>query len=94
MRKIIMFLFVLNIASNLAVAEDGSKSAMHKKMPPMTTEQRQKMADAHEKMATCLRSDKPMEECHEAMMKSCKENMGKDGCPMMGDKGKGMHHGN
>ena len=61
-------------------ADAGKKS-----MPIMTSEMRQKMADNHQKMADCLRSEKPMSECKQEMMKSCHETMGKDGCPMMGD---------
>ncbi len=62
----------------------------------MTAEQRQSMAAAHEKMASCLRSDKSMEDCKMEMMSSCKESMGKESCSMMGDmdgmKGKMKHH--
>lgn len=56
-------------------------------------EQRQKMAEAHQKMADCLNSDKPMGECKDEMMKSCHDMMGKDGCPMMSEKGGMMGHG-
>ncbi len=93
MNKIVMFLFFVCMSGNVAVANDTGKSAPSKKMSmaSMTTEQRQKMADSHDKMAVCLRSDKPVSDCHEEMMKACQEGMGKDGCPMMG--GKGMHHG-
>jgi hypothetical protein len=38
--------------------------------PPVTKEQREEMAQAHEKMAACLRSDRAIEECHSEMMKS------------------------
>ena len=89
MIKNTLVLLAVCMSSQLALADDAAKMDSAKKMPAMTTEQRQKMADAHEKMATCLRSDKPMSGCHEEMMKSCQEGMGKDGCPMMG--GKGMH---
>lgn len=53
---------------------------------------RQKMAEMHTKMATCLESDKAISDCHGEMMKSCKELMGKSACPMMGEMGhmKGM----
>jgi hypothetical protein len=74
---------LMSISGSFASAHDMANM----KMPNMTTEQRQKMADAHEKMAACLRSDKDLKECHEAMMKSCQDTMGKD-CPMGG----GMHH--
>jgi hypothetical protein len=62
-----------------------------KKMMTMTTEQRQGMATAHDKMAACMRSDKEMSECHKEMKESCMDVMGKDGCWMMKDMDK-MHH--
>ena len=37
--------------------------------PAPTKEQREKMAQAHEKLAACLRSDRPIDECHAEMMK-------------------------
>lgn len=97
MNKIAIILCLLSASGASAIASDTDKSANEMKMPNLTAEQRGKMADAHEKMATCLRSDKPMHECHDEMKKSCQENMGKGGCPMMDGmamhgKGKGMHH--
>ncbi len=60
----------------------------------MSKEQRQKMADVHQKMAECLRSDKPVGECRSEMMKQCRETMGPTGCPMMGHHmGEGEMHG-
>ncbi len=61
----------------------------------VTKEDRQKMAEIHTKMATCLKSDKPMSDCQSEMMKSCKDMMGKSGCPMMDGMGqmKGMMNG-
>jgi len=58
-------------------------------------EERKQMAEMHTKMAACLESDKPMNECHDEMMTSCKSMMGKSGCPMMGEMGhmKGMMQG-
>jgi len=68
----------------------------------VTAEQRQQMATVHEKMATCIRSDKSMEDCHKEMMDSHKDFMGKGShCPMHGMHGKkegccrgagGKHH--
>jgi len=52
-------------------------------------EMRAKMASAHERMAACLRSERPMAECRSDMTKSCHEVMGERGCPMMG---MGMNH--
>lgn len=53
-----------------------------------TKEQRETMAKNHESMAACLRSDKAITECHDEMMKNCKDS---DTCPMKGRMG--MHHG-
>ena len=65
-----------------------------KTAPPAaaTAEQRQKMADIHQKMAECLRSDRPIAECRSEMAGSCHDSLGADMCPMMG-KGGGMMHG-
>ena len=38
--------------------------------PPPTKEQREAMAQEHDKVAACLRSDRPIEECHSMMMKA------------------------
>jgi len=55
----------------------------------LSKETREKMAVLHEQMAACLRSDKSFPECHSTMIKSCQEQLGNDGCPMM----TGMGHG-
>ena len=55
----------------------------------LSRETREKMAALHEQMAACLRSDKPVLACHSAMIRSCQEQLGSDGCPMM----TGMGHG-
>ena len=61
------------------------------KMPPSPTpEMRQKMAEMHQKMADCLKSDQSIDECHKIMMKECPMH-GMEGCPMMGKK-KRMRH--
>lgn len=74
--------------SGLALAADAAKDmAMPMAHKEMTTEQRQKMAALHEKMAACLKSDSKIETCHMEMKKSCMENMGEHQCQMMG----GMH---
>lgn len=51
--------------------------------PEPSKEMRAKMASAHEQMATCLRSEKSMAQCHKEIMKSHHELMGEHGCPMM-----------
>jgi len=51
---------------------------------PITKEDREKMAVLHEQMAACLRSNKPLEDCHAQMRKDCMASLGEHGCPMMG----------
>jgi hypothetical protein len=81
------------IASGAHAGDNSSGGKMS--MKSMTPEQRLEMASMHEKMAQCLRSDKPMEDCHKEMMKSCEEKMGQGACPMMGHHDHKMmgHHG-
>ena len=55
---------------------------MHGDHPAPTKEEREKMAQAHEKMAACLRSDRPMSDCHAEMMKLHDQMMHDH--PMMG----------
>jgi hypothetical protein len=43
---------------------------------------REQMARAHEKMAVCLRSERPLAECRLEMMHSCKAAKEKQGCGM------------
>jgi hypothetical protein len=58
--------------------------------PEPSMEMRQKMATLHEQMAACLRSDKALADCRTEMMKGCQEQMGPDGCGMMGGAMSGM----
>jgi len=69
-----------------AYAADKTKM----KMRQWTPEQKLNMATVHEKMATCLKSEKSYEDCKMEMVQSCQSMMGKDECPMWGKKGKGM----
>lgn len=84
MKKSIILAAMITMAllSKATFAEDKKKAMA------MTPEQRQSMATAHDKMANCLRSEKTVEDCKKDMMESCEEAMGKDGCYMMGKKGK------
>ena len=67
----------------------AAHAAEPKKAPPApTAEQRQKMADIHQKMAECLRSDRPIAECRSEMATACHDTLGAEACPMMG-KGRG-----
>jgi hypothetical protein len=72
----------------------AAHAAEPKKVPPAapTAEQRQKMAEIHQKMADCLRSDRPIEECRSEMATACHDSLGADQCPMMGKHGGGMMH--
>lgn len=58
-----------------------------------TPEARQKMAEVHQRMADCLKSDRPMSECRAEMAKSCHDMMGASACPMMGMGEGGMGPG-
>ena len=84
MKKIIIVLGTVGMFGSFALGAEQKG---------MSLEQREKMAGIHEKMATCLRTDRPILECREEMMKSCKAAMGKTACPMMeGNMKPGMHH--
>jgi len=72
-----------------AFAADPEKATPSEPSP----EARQQMAAVHQKMADCLKSDRPIAECKAEMMKSCHEMMGERGCPMMGASGGGMGPG-
>jgi hypothetical protein len=92
-----LFSLITAIALSLSTAafaadtqQPNPKAAPHEHQ--MTKEQRQKMAEMHQKMADCLKSDKPMSECHAEMMKECQDKMGGEGCPMMGHHGEGHMH--
>ena len=93
-KKISQFGTRILIATALAFVGAGAALSAN---PPTSAqsapskEMREKMATLHEQMATCLRSDKSIAECHTDMMKSCQDVVGKDGCLMMG-KGWGAHH--
>jgi hypothetical protein len=92
MKRIGLLLGMVAMLGSSALAED--KGTTPTKGPQMTAEQRSKMADLHEKMAACLRSNRPISDCHNEMMKGCQETMGASGCPMMGGMGHhGPHHG-
>ena len=70
-------------------AKKKVKAELTKEERSERADKMEKMAAMHTKMAECLRSDKPMSECHEMMKKECP--MAKEGhCPMM-EGGKGMH---
>ena len=63
----------------------------HMDRPPPSKEMRAKMASAHEQLAICLRSDRPIAECHEEMMKQ-HEMMHHGHDEGMGDCERSSHH--
>lgn len=75
------FVLVALVAALLGSALAADPSTVNTRL---SKEQRAQMAGAHEKMAACLRSDRPLEECREEMHASCVNLFGDEGCPMMG----------
>lgn len=96
MKKTTLPVLILTITTTLIGTAPSFAADKKTESKGPSKEQRQQMADVHQKMADCLKSDKPMSECKNEMMKSCHDAMGKDGCPMMGQMhgkmGKGMMH--
>lgn len=69
----------------LALASAGRTLAADTKTTPLpepTAEQRQKVAEVHQKMAECLRSTRPIAECRSEMAAAC-QGLGAGTCPMM-----------
>jgi putative SOS response-associated peptidase YedK len=72
----VKFLFTL-LAGVLSMssffAEEDAKSVQTPKTSTgrITSEQRETMANMHDKMSTCLRSDKPISACHKEMRTDC-----------------------
>lgn len=100
MKGFVMLVAAVMISSPFAFGADkNDKSTKTDKSSWMTmsSETRKQMADMHQKMADCLKSDRSISDCRDTMMASCP--MMKDGsCPMMGmmmghgDHDCGMHH--
>lgn len=86
------------IAALLLLSGAGAASTRADSPAPehaLSKETREKMAVLHEQMAACLRSEKSLLECRSAMMRSCQEQLGSDGCPMIlgvGGGTDGRHH--
>ena len=74
-------------AADAAPAAAASQDMSKMPMSPPSKEAREKMAAAHTEMAACLRSDKDMKQCHDALHKECQSTMG-ESCA-----GMGMQHG-
>jgi hypothetical protein len=81
--RMVMFAMATLVAASVGAANPEAAAATP------TREMRSQMAAVHEKAAACLRSDKPVAECHKEMMDGCRA-VGAHGCPMMDRK---MEHG-
>src|SRR5260221_614742 len=57
------------IAILSAAGASLAAESAHMDRPAPSKDMRAKMASAHEQLAACLRSDRPIAECHEEMMK-------------------------
>jgi len=82
-----MFASMMFAGATPAIAADQPSPAAP---PAPSKEMREKMAAMHERMAACLRSDRPVADCRKEMQQGCQAVMGKEGCPMTG---MGMHGG-
>lgn len=85
-RRVEVALFAMLIVAAAAVLAAEEPPAA-----PPSKQMREQMAEVHEKMASCLRSDKSFADCRSEMQNNCKTMMGDQGCPMMGGMGMGMH---
>ena len=92
MKKILFLMMaVTSMGCGMSAAEVTKAPQMTQWMMNVTPEQRQSMAELHEKMAVCLRSGKPMSACRDEIQKNCHGMVGTESCYMMG-MGK-MHRG-
>ncbi|MFZ9596639.1 MAG: PepSY domain-containing protein [Bdellovibrionia bacterium] len=73
-----LFTALVNAAGAASPEEPGLK-------PELTTEQRKKLAQFHEKMATCLKSNTSFSDCHKQMRTDCQSVIGHHACLMRGD---------
>jgi hypothetical protein len=76
---------IVSLMSSLALANKPGRKGMMKNMPEITKEHRAKMATSHENMAACLRTDKEIKECRDAL-RADMDSMRKEAKGMM--KGK------
>jgi hypothetical protein len=84
--KSLLALFCAILLSSLPAIAADTKTEISKEI-------RTQMADMHEKMAACLKSEKPFADCRTEMQTSCMGE-GHEACAMMGaDHMKGMRHG-
>jgi hypothetical protein len=83
--------FVLALALGVGVASAQEPTQPTPSAP--STEQRHAMAEIHQKMADCLNSQRPIDECRSEMRSNCQAMMGERGCPMMMGMGPGTMGG-
>lgn len=89
-RRFVLAIAAALVASGPAFAADPAQQGV----ADLSKDQRQKMAEAHRRMADCLESDRSWAECHAEMHATCRQQMGGQGCPMMGGgMGPGPHGG-
>ena len=75
-----------------AAGSEGKPAKSQKKAA--SPDERAKMAEAHERIAACLRSTRPMKECRSEMKKAHKDMGHGDECSMdHAEKGEGHDHG-
>lgn len=97
----VLLLIVGGISVSQARADDTSNSAKVRSkhhtrsgmMSEPTADMRKKMADMHQMVADCLKSEKPVSECKQEMVKNCP--MMKEGkkCPMAAEMDMMGEHG-
>lgn len=88
MKKYIITMSMALAFSTGTLAAESSQAQKESQAAP-SKELREQMAQAHEKMAMCLRSDVSVQDCHQQMRAQCQDMKG-DGSCMMGKMGRGM----
>ncbi len=84
MKRLRWFL-LLGLLAGPALAQNTAAPPPYQPSP----QERQQMAQLHERMAACLRSNRPFDDCRNELWHGCQQpNMGR-ACPMMGP---GWHH--
>lgn len=81
----------------VAIALAAGAAAAQETAPPApgtpSADQRHAMAEIHQKMADCLDSERPINECRADMLTNCRTMMGPESCPKMMGLGHGMMGG-
>lgn len=88
MKKYIITLSMALAFSTGTLAAESSQAQKGSQAVP-SKESREQMAQAHDKMAMCLRSDVSVQDCHQQMREQCQDMKDDGGC-MMGKMGRGM----